>query len=72
MPGQENLICRPFGELPERSREIKFDWITGLLVFLLIATLYAFFTGVFPYPYGWVVITALLVFRLTATGKTET
>ncbi len=33
---------------------------------LLAVTLVAFFTGVFPYPYGWIVITVVLVFRLTA------
>ena len=31
----------------------------------------AFFIGVFPYPYGWIVITLLLVFRLTAKQKQE-
>ena len=50
--------------------KIKFDWISGLLILLLIATLIAFFTGTFPYPYGWIVITILLVVRLTASqGK---
>lgn len=48
---------------------IKFDWISVLLIGALIATLLAFFAGVFPYPYGWIVITALLVFRLTAVQQ---
>ncbi len=48
---------------------IKFDWISVLLIGALIATLLAFFAGVFPYPYGWIVITALLVFRLTAVRQ---
>ena len=48
---------------------IKFDWISALLTGALIATLLAFFAGVFPYPYGWIVITALLVFRLTAVSQ---
>ena len=51
--------------------KIKLDWISGLLVIALMATLIAFFTGVFPYPYGWIVITVVLVFRLTARQKPE-
>ncbi len=49
--------------------KIKFDWISALLIGALIATLIAFFAGVFPYPYGWIVITALLVFRLSAVQQ---
>jgi len=51
--------------------EIEFDWISVLLVVVLVATLVAFFTGVFPYPYGWIVISVLLVFRLSAIHKQE-
>jgi dihydroxy-acid dehydratase len=51
-----------------RRATIKFDWITLLLTVLLIATLLAFFTGVFPYPVGWIVLSALLLFRLTANS----
>lgn len=51
--------------------KIEFDWITALLVLLLAATLFAFFVGVFPYPVGWIVLTALLVFRLTARKGKE-
>ena len=51
--------------------KIKFDWISALLVLFLVATLSAFFAGVFPYPYGWIVISILLVFRLTAERKQE-
>lgn len=50
---------------------VKFDWIAGLLIVALIATLVAFFSGAFPYPYGWIVFTALLLFRLTATRQKE-
>ncbi|HKJ51140.1 MAG TPA: hypothetical protein VKB27_06535 [Gammaproteobacteria bacterium] len=50
---------------------IKFDWISALLAILLIATLLAFFTGVFPYPYGWIVLSAVLVLRLGANEKKE-
>ena len=48
---------------------IKPDWIALLLALVLVFTLIAFFTGVFPYPFGWIVLTALLVFRLTAIHK---
>ena len=51
--------------------ETKFDWISVLLIFVLIATLIAFFTGIFPYPYGWIVLAVLLVFRLTAIHKKQ-
>ena len=51
--------------------EIKFDWITALLISVLMATLIAFFTGLFPYPYGWLVFSALLLFRLTTVQKKE-
>jgi len=58
-----------FTDSSRRSLEIKFDWITALLIVLLIATLIAFFTGVLPYPVGWIVLAALLVFRLTARSS---
>jgi len=51
--------------------EIKPDWISGLLIVLLTATLWAFFSGAFPYPYGWIVLLVLLVMRLTAQQKQE-
>jgi len=51
--------------------KIKPDWISGLLIILLIATLWAFFSGAFPYPYGWIVLMVLLVMRLTARQKKE-
>ena len=51
--------------------KIKLDWITAVLIVALMATLIAFFAGVFPYPYGWIVFTALLVYRLTAMPKKE-
>jgi dihydroxy-acid dehydratase len=31
---------------------------------LLAATIIAFVTGLFPYPFGWIVLSALLVARL--------
>jgi len=51
--------------------KVKLDWISVLFIFVLIATLIAFFAGVFPYPYGWIVLTVLLVFRLTANQQQE-
>ena len=49
----------------------RIDWISALLVCALAATLVAFFTGVFPYPYGWIVLTALLILRLTAVHRKQ-
>ena len=48
---------------------MKLDWISVLLIVLLLATLLAYFTGAFPYPFGWIVLLVLLVFRLTAQQK---
>ena len=42
------------------------DWVAALIIFLLTATLIAFFHGVFTYPYGWLILIALLIARLTA------
>jgi|GEM_PF-1846351 len=47
---------------------IKIDWFSAVLVTLLITTLLAFFFGYFPYPFGWVVITIVLIARLTANS----
>ena len=44
---------------------MKIDWLSTLLVTLLTATLLAFFFGYFSYPYGWIVLTFVLVARLT-------
>jgi hypothetical protein len=51
-----------------KETNIKIDWFSTLLVTLLIATLLAFFFGYFPYPYGWIVITLVLIARLTANS----
>jgi len=40
------------------------DWITITLVLLLIASLIAYFSGVLPYPFGLLIILALLFGRL--------
>jgi hypothetical protein len=55
----------------KRHMKIKFDRISVFLIIVLIATLIAFFTGMFPYPYGWIVITVLLVIRLIASQAKE-
>ena len=49
--------------------ETKLDPIAGLLILLLVATLAAFFTGIFPYPYGWLIIASLLVFRVLGSQR---
>ena len=52
-----------------KETSIKFDWLSTLLVTLLIATLLAFFTGIFPYPYGWIILTIVLIARLRAISR---
>lgn len=51
--------------------ETKFDWITALSVVGLLATILAFFTGAVPYPYGWMVFSVLLVYRLSTGLRQE-
>ena len=46
-----------------KETKIKIDWLSMLLVTLLLATLLAFFAGYFPYPYGWIIFTIALVAR---------
>jgi hypothetical protein len=51
---------------------MKIDWLAALLVTLLTLTLLAFFSGYFPYPFGWIVIALLLVARISAmSGKDD-
>jgi len=54
-----------------KETKTTLDWITALLVVLLMATLLAYFTGAFPYPYGWIVLLVMLVFRLAGNQKNE-
>ena len=35
-----------------------------IILLLLLATLGAFFAGLWPYPFGWIVLALLLVARL--------
>lgn len=37
------------------------DWLTVILLVLLIATLIAYFSGIFPYPFGWLILVAILI-----------
>ena len=53
----------------ETDTKTKFDRVVALLILALFATLFAFFTGFFPYPYGWIVVSLLLIYRLTAYRK---
>ena len=53
------------GSGPQEA-QITFDWITALLFVLLAATVLAFVVDIFPYPYGVIVLTVLLVGRLLA------
>ena len=50
---------------------IKPDPVSILLAVALAASFIAFFTGAFPYPYGWAILSALLVFRWSATRNSE-
>jgi hypothetical protein len=52
-----------------KETNIKIDWLSTVLVTLLIATLLAFFIGYLPYPYGWIIITIVLIARLTANSR---
>ena len=53
-----------------KETDIIIDWLSTLLVTLLIATLLASSIRYFPYPYGWIVITLVFIARLTAnSGK---
>ena len=47
----------------------KIDRVSVILAVLLVATLAAFFTGVFPYPFGSLIIAGLLVWRLAGREK---
>lgn len=49
----------------------NFDWISAVIALLLLATLVAYFTGVFPYPFGWIILVGLLIYRLTGREKKQ-
>ena len=51
--------------------KFKPDWIAAIIVALLVTTLAAYFSGWFPYPYGWIVLGTLLLFRLSAIRQKE-
>ena len=50
---------------------MKPDQVLVILAILLAATLLAFFTGFFPYPYGWIVLLALIGFQVSALRRKE-
>lgn len=47
------------------------DWISVLLLGLLASTLMAYFYGVFHYPYGVLILLALLVSRILLLKNKE-
>ena len=47
----------------------KPDWILVVLSTLLVATLAAYFTGVFPYPFGGLILLGLLAYRVIGLEK---
>jgi hypothetical protein len=62
---KHKTAVKPMTASGTKETNIKIDWLSTLLVTLLIATLLAFFIGYFPYPYGWIIITLALIARLT-------
>jgi dihydroxy-acid dehydratase len=56
---------------PVRISRLLSDPPLLLLGALLAATIVAFVAGIFPYPFGWIVLSALLVARLfVVLGRT--
>lgn len=47
------------------SHRAGIDYPLLILLLLLAGTLIAFFTGLFPYPFGFIVITLAIIYRLT-------
>ena len=47
------------------SNRATIDYPLLILLLLLAGTLIAFFAGLFPYPFGFIVITLAIVYRLT-------
>ena len=45
------------------------DWVALLLATFLLGTLIAFFSGVFPYPFGWIIFLVLLITRFVSARK---
>jgi hypothetical protein len=46
------------------SEQIQFDLPLVIIALLLIATLVAFFSGVFPYPFGFFILAFALLGRI--------
>ena len=46
------------------KRKLQFDWMLIVIAVLLMATLTAFLTGLFVYPFGLFILLILFVARL--------
>ena len=46
------------------SKPSRFDPLLLIVLGLLAATLYAFFTGLFSYPYGLLILIAIAIWRI--------
>ena len=46
------------------SRQTKLDFPLVVIGLLLLATLAAFLTGLFPYPYGFIILSLVLIGRI--------
>jgi dihydroxy-acid dehydratase len=46
------------------SWQMKMDIPIIIIVLLLLATIIAFLTGVFPYPYGFIILSVALAGRI--------
>lgn len=47
----------------------KIDVQLLLIILLLIITLAAFYSGILPYPVGWLILLLLLVLRIRELGN---
>jgi len=46
-------------------------WVTAVLIVLLIVTLIAYFSGAFPYPFGWLILVTILIGRFANCYRSE-
>lgn len=45
-------------------KQILHDPVLLIILVLLVATLYAYFTNIFSYPIGWLVLIAVAIWRV--------
>ena len=45
-------------------KSILHDPLLLIILVLLVATLYAYFSGIFSYPFGWLVLIAVAIWRM--------